>query len=425
MRYPQNLLTEIETLIQHDLFLPFTLNALREKVQSEDCVSLLQECQKLSDQLNNPELVDEEAKNYFTTILRQTTCFLEAVRDYKQAQFHNTVNTYDKKFTHFDMPKETTSLDQHALPRLASAFANFSGILEHYNRKNYVSAQRYFDFALLHASSIQATFSHAIISSNLLQTRFELKENVLEEVYKHSEALEQLAKELSSPDEQKTLATLFNKVGQFIKAALKTQQQAGTQLDNDMLRKGLAAMKSAYQLWPESNVICNNYGIYLLKFSNNKKELLQAIALFQEVIDRDPSVALVVARDYQCRTINKLLALEISEKTKLTHTLHQRTKELAEILKQAVSKGDYDSTYVEKKKARLGKNLGLLKVIHDELHTLLNFADLSLTDSAPITPAIDHARKKYTSMTGLTVLATIAEEKTTTIAATLSARPTS
>ncbi len=423
MRYPQNLLTEIETLIQHDLFLPFTLNALREKVQSEDCVSLLQECQKLRDQLNNPELVDEEAKNYFTTILNQTTSFLEAVRDYKQAQFHNTVNTYDKKLTYLDMPKETTSLDRHALPRLASAFANFAGILEHYNRKNYASAQRFFDFALRYVSSNQATFSQAIITSNLLQTRFELKENVLEEVYKHSEALEQLAKELSSPDEQKTLATLFNKIGQFIKAALKTQQQAGTQIDNDMLRKGLAAVKRAYQLWPESNVICNNYGIYLLKFSNNKKDLLHAIALFQEVINRDPSITLVVARDYQCRTINKLLALELSEKTKLTHTLHQRTQELAGILKQAVAKGNYDSTYVEKKKARLGKNLGLLKVIHDELHTLLNFPDLSLADSAPITPAMDHARKKFTSITGLTV-ATVAEEKTT-ITSTLSARPTS
>jgi hypothetical protein len=118
----------------------------------------------------------------------------------------------------------------------------------------------------------------------------------------HAEKLEATAKALykhgvANESDQKTLAFVFSRLAIFHKNRTRDFSDV-----EDMFAK-------SYELYPTSNIVYNNYGIFLLKQGTAETHLDKSIAIFDEVIAKDLTQSLIVGPDYHAQARAKKLAL--------------------------------------------------------------------------------------------------------------------
>lgn len=372
MKYPPSLpalLTEIESL---SVMGAFTFNDIRENIQQNDIAELASKRNLLNGLLSKEHQFDGASKGLFSTLSSALETYETNLSEYIDSQLENTVNQYNKEIA---IPEfSQAALECHPVfNKLLCTTNNLNGLYLKHNEKNLTAAQDAFSYAsTLAVSPLDKATTHAnylkVTNEQYVATPKNQQHDIigplfqsLQENYQsHYTTLDTLDTKDYNPRQQKTLATLYNSVGRFVKAS-KTR-------DDKWINIAKECYEKAYQLWPQSNVMCNNYAIYLYQISSSPNELQKAINIFQQVIDRNPGG--FVANDYQVRTCTKVLALQATSQDAIRDTLFKSQSRMDELVFKHRAKKDnpsYDEAYIESKSNQSRKNKALTRMAAEEL----------------------------------------------------------
>lgn len=390
--HPESKIT-LNNLKRFALFRPLS-NVERREGFSEEYFAQVQEVFHFGHRsLTNQEISSNEADN-MRLLLNAARHLLNLVANYQKSQLENTTNLFNEELGNMGAlvsPLKALQSDPDmglVASHLGAAIFNMRGmILKNQGKK--AEAKAAFEEALTLVSA--DSLASAVIKVNAASLTDTLSEKDMINAATDTVVLQETA-----------LASIY------------VAKAVNLRKENDRTPNGIQKLNDLYEkaniLFPDSNIIRNNWALYLCDedefdpFARTLEELQHAAELFRESIKKDPQRSLIVAPTYLAVTYYKMAAQLAKTDSKKALDFHESCKDMLAMARKMIQDDEaaqtsgqlfqYDANYRQAKREHFNKierelvklNVGP-KPILSRYHTTMPTpgVSLSISTSSPAT----------------------------------------